>query len=286
MLLLRVQVLRLDKNPIGSGGAAHLAPYLGMLASLKSLNLSGAQLTPAAIWVLAPDIARCPVLTQLNLANNPLGKANVASWEELKTAIGPPPDPSAPPFAYPESTAYAEHARDVAYHMKRLASSLRHFDVSHCSLCPISGRALSFQLPSLTRLRTLNLSGNSMDFGRSKPSLSCLTNLQSLRLAAPHLDPAPGKFRTPAEGVSAPGWWSFLGQLTSLAALDLYGVDMRSFARLQPHLEGLTGAPPPPPPPLPPAATIDSCSIGDAVCACSLLKPCRFLHPYSQRVAV
>jgi hypothetical protein len=39
-----------------------------------SLNLSNTRLTPAATWVLAPDIAHCPVLSQLFFVVFPMGE--------------------------------------------------------------------------------------------------------------------------------------------------------------------------------------------------------------------
>jgi hypothetical protein len=97
----------------------------------------------------------------------------------------------------------------------------------------------------LTCLRTLDLSGNELDFGRSKPALAPLTALASLRLAAAgplplRLAAVATRALAAAAGPGARGWWAFLPQLSSLAMLDLHGLDMRAFPRLAPHLSHCT----------------------------------------------
>jgi hypothetical protein len=59
---------------LAAAGPRTFAPYLGMLSNPMSLNLSNTRLTPAATWVLAPHIAHCPVLSQLTLSHNCIGK--------------------------------------------------------------------------------------------------------------------------------------------------------------------------------------------------------------------
>jgi hypothetical protein len=229
-----LQVLYLAGNNLGSAGAALLACHLGLLSGLQSLDLSRNQLTPAATWVIAPDIARLPALLRLSLASNPLGVANAASWKVLRDTIGPNPHPGGPQYKYPAPTAYAEHARDVAMYMKMLGNTLEHLDLTSTGLCPISGRALALQLPRMTALKTLNITGNAMEFGRSKPNLTTLHNLCALRLASVV---SHSLTRPRAESQPIPrGWWSFLPQLSALAVLDLHGFDMASFPGLAPHL--------------------------------------------------
>jgi Ran GTPase-activating protein (RanGAP) involved in mRNA processing and transport len=143
-------VLGLRGCGLGAAAAVALAPNLGALSALAALDLSHNALTPAALWVLAPDVARCAALQRLSLSHNPLGLADPDSWRELQEAIGPNPDPDGPPFAYPEPDAYAEHARDVAGHVRRLGHALEHLDLSCCGLCPISGRALALQVRPAT----------------------------------------------------------------------------------------------------------------------------------------
>ena len=218
-----VQALCLAGNALGSAGAAHIAAHLGTLTGLTSLDLSRNALTPAAIWALAPDLARCTALDRLSLAHNPLGVAADDSWAELRAAIGPNPVPNGPEYKYPGLTDFADVARDVALHMKKLGQSLHHLDLTGTGLCPISGRALALQLPKMAALVTLDISGNSMQFGRSKPQLASLSSLRALRLAA-------GPASRPSKG-----WWGFLSQLPTLEVRRLSHSPSRQSARLRPR---------------------------------------------------